>query len=338
MERRLEALLAAEREAEGADLARLAKRAGVGRTTFFRLRKSWSEDRSLEAVTPYSSRKDPDPLLKEVHSPFVAAARELLALDPSATDRQIVQSVMERLPSGPSINTAVRLLELLRREASSDEVDLLRDYGARLAIDILGVSAPLGGAPGGRVEVALGVVMEAASGLVLGWRVAPVGSGLRAQQDAILRATRSVRECRLDRADDQEALQIDICLAPTNRATDSLSAELRMIGGVSLLHGGRGRYGSLALRHLDRQLGRLVVRPSALTRRGAGGLLKEHWLSADRLGNIDAMAHDAFAEHNRDRTAELRKHRLIGDAGVPDGLMYQRLNRLLQASWFNAAL
>jgi len=297
---KLDALTASE--APGADLGGLAAAIGLSRVAFYRLRKRWTDDRTLRAIIPHGRRKSRAiaPRGGSAEGALFTAARIARRLVeegslPSSISNA-AQALVDELDGEISPQAAMRLLRSERLRIQRDPSHLRRLFGRQMVIDISAVSLAV---PDGEAVV-VAVVAEVASGLILGHDAGLVSESIHLQGAAIARAISWLG----DQADGSD-LPANTALVlgwtgDTGLMRDLSFAAWSTPGIKSVAERGPQRYGRQIVGLLGHRLGRLQFRPRA-TEPGRSGHFDTKSLSLPPtpLENARALVDEAVEAHNR---------------------------------------
>lgn len=180
----------------------LAEFAGVSRARFFELRKAWSK-RDLPALLRQQTRK---PSSKVKQSPLVEASVQYLRDNgPNTRNRAIARDLIAHgvlgepvgEPSVTQIQKLDRYIRVARRLMQTDADFLIRHYGYGLLIDLVGTDVILDlGEPQTAV---IALVIETASGVILGAGIGAAADESSIQASVIEQALQFVTYHRFDR-------------------------------------------------------------------------------------------------------------------------------------------
>ena len=269
--------------------------AGVSRATFHRIRREWSESRSIAALVPFLSRKArPDTLdmadatasdrvgaggnharapgvVESGQADIVDLARALVRgedgrhLSNGAIARILLESVGERI-SRPA---ATRLIQRIRREDRLEPDHLRVAYGEQMLIDFTAIGILLEGAHGCEIGLA-NVVLERASGLILAANVCDRLGACDAQRVGLSDALRFLSMQRLDIVgNNRPRMKFVAAEGPDGACNHDVRDALRSeLGPKNVKLSGERRFGRSLVSIIGPRIGHIEIR-SAATRRSA---------------------------------------------------------------------
>ena len=204
---RLSAL--ASLEAGDLNVGSAAELAGLSRQAFHKLRRRWKTERSIRSLTPYRFREQAKTVAMiespavdhsktgQSSDPFLAEALKTITDDPTDSNGSLGRQLRERLNEAISQPTAVELVRLARRLTALDPELLEATYGRSLLLDFVGVRIDGVVVEGDFMTVAA-IVLERASGIVLGFAVGKREAMRTLQIDAIRGALDTLSRHHID--------------------------------------------------------------------------------------------------------------------------------------------
>lgn len=141
--------------------------AGGSRAQFYRFRSAWSKKRSISSLVPYARR--PARRGGEFPEAEAAASREA-ARDPGDSVQELSERVRATLADPPSMVVLRRIAGDARRRVLLRADDLAARIGRGFAVEYVATDVPLA-VDGGAEWAHAAIVVERASGLVLGWAI-----------------------------------------------------------------------------------------------------------------------------------------------------------------------
>lgn len=321
--RRLEAIMSVERgKAVGAAAAEL----GIDRPAFFRLRRAWSTGRSLRSITPFAGRAprrlgpssgDSGGLVEEV----------IRASSPNSSARAMAEEVVRRSDGSISPDASLRMVRATRMRLSADR-DYLRDrLGRVLIVDVCAVSLAIHDDGGRVVPMAVAVVLDRASRLIVGHSACVATAALEGQMMAV-EATAPMQPSALS-APASESPELEVVIGyGSEQAVEELAVAGRRVGAQVVAKGDR-RCGSRMLSLIGHRLGRLRLRPRATNPLStwAGSTAGLSFAPMDQA-RARALIDEAVRAHNRER--------LVGLTGTDEGqhshLVARYLDRFVQVT------
>ncbi|GAA0732159.1 hypothetical protein [Sphingomonas japonica] len=307
------------------DLRTKAAAAGVTTDGLFAIRRKWEASRSLVSIAPYLGRAERQPTQRDEDDPVVVAARTLIAGMPGSPDSVLASRLRQQF--GTAIPNMIRLVRRLRRDEATVPDRIGGTFGRALLVDLSAIDRVTTDQPA--VPIVCAVVIERASGLILGAAVEESGGDtLTAQVAAVREAIAFVSKHALDVAGDISAVELTIGDGP-DAAEAFAAAERLKREGVDLRVNSSGprRYGQRLVSQLGKRLGRLWWRPR-FTAPGSEP-------SKADLGNAIAVADAAVLiageveDHNGEILAALAEGGIAPGWGKPDGAMAAALRRVL---------
>ena len=204
---RLRALLSLEagdvRIGEAADLA------GLSRQAFHKLRSRWTQERSIRSVIPYRFKAAdvPDgdgaggglPLDTKALSSDSATTLAIALIEehPAESNGRLGRRLRGSLDHRISLPTAVEAVRRARHLVALDPGALAKAFGRSLLIDFVGVRVDGVSVDTDRVVVAA-LVLERASGLILGFRAGDRDDMARLQTEAVRDALETIGDQGID--------------------------------------------------------------------------------------------------------------------------------------------
>lgn len=336
--RLLDRLEAVWRASRGEPLAPLAKLADLKRAGFYNLRKAW-ERNSLSGLIPHESRSGRGTVV-EIDDPLRALARTLLTERPLARNVDLAKALMDGRPdllpetAGPhgALSTLQRLERLVREERSRLVLDpqyLKGAYGAGLVLDLTAVSIVLDEEPRALCVVAL--LMEMASGLVLGSALGRAADGIGLQRSALEGGLSFLRRRKADVAP-LEGAPPDLSVVLTDGVdADRFSEAMSPCTGV--MHVGRvGGYsfGSFAGQIVGQRIGRVPMNPRRTLDIGPDAFMETRRAPVVSMEEARAIWTKEVERHNEDRVEALAKAGIV-DGASSDGRLAVLARRTLGA-------
>jgi hypothetical protein len=330
--RRLTALLAADGN-PAPDLTEIATSAGLSRTLFYNLRKRWSKNKSLRSISPYQPRSGggaeapdgsrPDGDAGRRHSNEAEAALAEILADPLANNGQIASRVAVSTRTALDRRTLVKIVQRERRLLHFRPLDLLPVYGRSLLADITAVEIAL--EEDEHLEVAvLAMLIERATGLVLGHAVGTAQDGIALQVKAALRAVAFLAE---HRADTPLGTPVDIRVVVGPAELEQVAR----IGDTLARHLGRENVVSVGWRRFGERAASLIGQPGRVRLRPMATMPQQEMLDPSRIpgprlsrADADALLGTELARHNRSALDGLRVVGLAG-GGEAAGAMSRRI-------------
>lgn len=330
---RLKALIAVERGARPA--AVYAKAAGMDPTRFSRLRKRWLEERSLRTVIPQAHRR-----VRRITPRYDFAwatgddklvEREVHQASCNASVSSIARRVVEGVHGTMSLQTATRLV---RQQIAQDRLDpdsLREKFGDELRIDLSAVSLALSGQRDDEAPaVVVAMVLEVASGLILGSAAGEAAVSIKLQHEAIANAIKFLN------IDERQAINSRMTIVlgwAEDRRLWDLAYALHGLPGVErIIEKTPGRFGKGIVEILGHRIDRLRLRPKSTDPRSPKHR-ETKTLSMPPMSAMHARAlvEEAVANHNAPIIALLNREGLLGPASAAGGRMTNALQSIVSS-------
>lgn len=358
---RLEKML--EADLGVAKQASLARALGINRSYFLTLHRRWKVDRRLSTLVPYQARPARRMVRSRANELMELTVRRLLLRSPSrlrnseiakratareARRRDRLERMKGRSPDAPSTkidldrsrnDAALKIVHRVRRELASDVTWLKRRYGGEIALDVTAISLALVNEAGVHRQAIVALVIEAASGFILGHAMGSFEIALELSTSAIAMA-----KARLDR----ETLDVcDVASEKTNVSAIVADVPVPSSGGagempsavasddhLELRRGSARRYGLLTREYIGPRIGRMIIHPRATyTGNAKLDLAGRRYVEA---GPDDAAALWAYEVERHNQPIEDRLRNLKGLC--PSGRMTAALMELEVVLQGNARL
>lgn len=319
--RRLEAVWLADK---GKPLAHLAELAGLKRSAFFDLRKAW-QAHSVAALVRFDSKRARG-VTGEATEPLVFKAMEILRESkPSIRNIEVARRLRTVDPQNSvgdklhELQRAERYVQAARRKLLLDTEYLNNSYGRSIIIDLTAIDIILEDPRPSHAIVAM--VLDAASGLVLGSALGPVSYGVDLQVAAIDDALDFLKEERADYIPKGgPAPDLAIMLPPELNDSDSITALLQAhAAGLVVGHAGGFSFGQHAVQCIGRRIGRVALAPRRTLTLDSVSKFFVPKFSGVSLERARALWARELIRHNMDRIEALKAAKLIGTRGKPKG-------------------
>ena len=265
----VERLDAAWRALNGEAWEPLAQELGLKRSAFYDLRNGW-RDRALSGVIPYDKRagrriktKPKDPLRKK--------ARDLLlAREGGGRNVDVAKRLLrdaEKRTGDLSENARLAALQRMERlvqderRALAGDLDYLRaSYGQRVIVDLSAVNIIL--EEPRRAFAVAAMVLEDASGLVLGSALGTLDDALATQRHAVRSAIAFVRRHRADVDPAGPLSDVTLTMAPGLRCDEAEGEDLaKAVRNFSVFRNSPYGFGRSIVQAIGPRVGRVVVAP-----------------------------------------------------------------------------
>ena len=203
-------------DANEVQVGQAADRAGLSRQAFHKLRKRWLADRSIRSITPYRFKPSDAPGIdsKDAGQSFGRAgssdrlakrrATELIGDYPSESNGTLGRKLRDLLGDSISLPTAVKTIQRTRNATALNPSLLAKTYGSSLLIDLVGIRID-GVALDTDEPVMAALVLERATGLILGFDAGDPTRMERSQLSSIRSALDYIEHLGIDRAAEREA-------------------------------------------------------------------------------------------------------------------------------------
>lgn len=312
--RRLSAILSVE---DGEPVGAAASALGVDRPAFFRLRSAWSRSRSLRSITPFAGRA-PRRLGPSTGDHSGLVEEVIRASSPNASARAMADEVVRRSGGSISLDASLGMVRAARMRLSADPNYLRDRFGRVLLVDVSAVSLAVYDAGDKVLPMAVAVVLDRASRLILGHSACVATAVLEGQKRAV-QATAIVGSTSDGRrAPESAKLEVVIGYGPDG-TVEELATAARLVG-ADVIDRGDSRCGSRLLSLMGHRLSRLRLRPratnpSSIWAESTAGL---SFAPMDQV-RANALINEAVREHNRARLIGL-----AGNHGSDDGHLVER--------------
>jgi hypothetical protein len=305
----------------------LAKQAGVSRPRFYLLRQSWARD-DIKALLPWG--EVPKRSSRTTQLGFVE--RSAAILRESVSDVRNTDIVAKVLPAitgkqwseitVSDRQNAERSLVKLRADVQMEEGYLHERFGAAVIVDLVQTNVVLTEL---HMPSVLGLVLEPASGLILGAAIEPTSNAAKAQLDALHRAAAYIASNDIDMRQQAPKPALWATLAPGIRPF----AVLKGLDGVASKYaafepGGYGR-GPCVVQCIGKRLGKFCLSPRhaltcdpeiTLARRGGASLSSKQ---------ANAALEYEVNRHNNARLKAVKRALASGSAIEARGAMHDVL-------------
>ncbi|WP_375393486.1 hypothetical protein [uncultured Sphingomonas sp.] len=334
---RLEAVWRAE---QGEPLGPLADLAGLKRAAFYNLRVAWRAH-SLAGLVPHDTRSgrrvdvgDDSPLRKE--------AETLLRANPLSRNVDVARAMIDANPelvpddAGPNHGLTVlqRLQRLVgdeRRRLTADAAFVRAAYGGELVLDLTAVQIVLDGAE--RSLAVAAILMETASGIVLGSALGMKDDGRSLQRDALIAGLSFLSLNSADLPPLRDVTPGLGWMLPPDIEPDSLVGLVEPhVGELMAGRAGGFSFGQQVLQIVGPRIGRTPLNPrrTLTADMEIDEYLKRRVAPVVTLKEARAIWAREVERHNADRVSALTKAGIVS-AGVPDGRLAAVIRAVLTA-------
>lgn len=320
---RLEAVWRAER---GEPLGPLAELAGLGRAAFYNLRVAW-RTKSLAGLVPHDTRSGRRVTASD-DDPLRLRASAHLRDEPGRRNVEIAKLLMDQDTSlvgdnsGPhdALTVLQRLERLVREERrglARDPVFLTGAFGQGLVLDLTAVSIVLGGAE--RELAVVAIIMETASGLILGSALGRKDEGRLLQCNALVAGLDFLRQHKADLPPSRDAAPDLGLMLPSGvdpgRVVEALVAhvdELTVgrVGGFS--------FGQQVVQVVGSRIGRMPLNPRRTLSFDIEDFMSRRMAPTVTLLEAQAVWAREVDRHNADRIVALVDAGIVY-GGLPEG-------------------
>ncbi len=307
------------------DLRAKATAAGVTTDGLFAIRRKWEASRSLASIAPYLGRAERQPTQRDEDDPVVVAARALIATMADSPDSVLASRLRQEFKT--AIPNMIRLVRRLRRDDATDPDRIGGTFGRSLLVDLSAIDRVTIGPPA--VPIVCAVVIERASGLILGSAVEESGGDTIAAQTAAVRgAIAFVSRHALDVAGDIAAVELTVGDGPDADRAFATAGRMKLEGvDLRVNSSGPRRYGQRLVSQLGKRLGRLWWRPR-FTAPGSEPS-KADRNNAIAVADAAVLIAGEVEEHNGEILAALAEGGIVPGWGNADGAMIAALKRVL---------
>lgn len=314
------------------DMRTKAIAAGLTTDGLFAIRRKWDSSRSLASIAPYLGRAERQPTQRDDDDPIVIAARALIAEMAGRPDSVLASRLREKF--GTSVPNMIRLVRRLRRDDATDPERIGQTFGRSLLVDLCAIDRVTLASPPSPIVCA--VVVERASGLILGTAVeASGGDTIVAQVAAVRAAMAFISDHELDVDGDEAAVELTI--GDGGKAAEAFAAANRLKDkGIDLRVNSVGprRYGQRLVSQLGKRLGRLWWRPRSTA--PASEPAKPDLANGIAIGDAAILVAGEVEAHNAMMFGNLAEGGVCAGWGNTDGAMTAALRRVLAMMGENA--
>lgn len=262
--KRLEAVWRAE---NGEPWEPLATTVGLGRAAFYNLRRAWREQ-SLEGIIPYERRS-----ARSLETPESAPIRHLarsillnseLELSNSMAARRLLDEAGNDAAIGGSnqqtrIQWAERLIRHERRRLALDPQFLQRNFAKRIILDLTAIPIVMKGEEDLAV---VAIVMDAASGLILGDCFGSIDDAIELELVATRNALNFVEDMRERENWGYTGYpDLDLILPPNSDRTNPPASLLAASRSLEIRPPGTYAYGQRIVQTVGPKIGRIPLAP-----------------------------------------------------------------------------
>lgn len=317
---RLEAVWRAD---QGEPLGPLANLAGLKRAAFFNLRKAWGQH-SLAGIVPNETRAGRK-VTTAKDDPIRSRARELLRAEPRARNVDIAKRLLgsDALKSDRNVQLAnlqrsERMVQHERRTLSQDEDFLRAAYGQGILVDITAISVILDEDPRGLAVV--GMVIETASGIILGSALGRASEGVSIEIAALSNSLEFLAQHRADRPLSQSGKPDLTAVLANGVDLDRAEEQLRKsVDELTLAKAGGFSFGAQAVQNIGPRVGRMVLNPRRTLSIDVDSFVKKRRFNSLPVDQARSVWKREVDRHNSDRIRALVAAKIIDGGGVADG-------------------
>ncbi|USU06622.1 hypothetical protein NF699_08180 [Sphingomonadaceae bacterium OTU29LAMAA1] len=306
--RRLRALVAFK---EGLAPSGAAAMSGMGRSNFFRLKKSWSEKPDLRELAGVAGRRVRGPGF----GPAQKRARRLatkLAADRDIADMTvgaIVEHVRSKMKERISVASLENIAREIRQDVRNEPRRLIDNYGRRILIDISAVSLVARREEGSEPQLlGLALVIEEWSGLILAAEPTFLNESVEAQLSSVQQAIRLISAEKLEPVA-AEATDVRAVIGLASSRSDEALAYLLVsnLGPNRAVRHGARRFARLTMETIGPSLGRVKIIPqSTSTGKATAAAVRTLGRSVTDLATASDLVQLSVDEHNRPVLKRLR--------------------------------
>lgn len=269
---------------------------GMSRTSFHRLRHSWSPGDPIDVLVPYMTRAPRTGQKGKVGSALAgedtvrdnvekkasrnevsrkraggtddqiglkACARDLAIADPAATNGELARRLVEMMPKGTaSVRTATVLFQRMRREMRRDPGNICINYGSQILADFTAIDMTIAG-PDGDEPALASFIVERSTSLILAAGVAYRSRALAMQKLTLLEARNFIGHERID-VSSQAPVRMLFVLGEGDRGETFWLDHPHAISAnglpIEFMADGPRRFGRRLIATVGPRIGRLVIR------------------------------------------------------------------------------
>lgn len=334
---RLEAVWRAE---QGEPPGALANLAGLKRAAFYNLRVAWRKN-SLAGLVPHDTRSGRR-IDADKDDPLRSQAVALLRASPLRRNVDLAKSIMDAnrslVPEDAGPNYALTVLQRLQRLVGEERRRLAADpafvgtaYGGELVLDLTAVQIIIESS--GRSLAIAAILLETASGLVLGSALGEMHQGTSLQCDALKSGLSFLESQKADIADSSDAMpRLGWMLPPGVDAEQIAGSVEPHVGELIMGRAGGFSFGQQVLQVVGPRIGRTPLNPrrTLLANVDMEEYPKRRVAPVLTLDEARAIWAREVERHNADRVDALTKAGIIG-RGVPHGRLAAVIRAMLVA-------
>jgi hypothetical protein len=306
----------------------LASKIDLKRAAFFNLRKSW-RTHGIAGVIPNGSQRGRSVIAPDDDPLWTGATAMLRFQGGGARNVDIARSLLgHKLTSSgkdmAELQRIERLVQHARRALARDPEYLQEAYGSGLLIDLTAVSIVL--ADPDPTPAIVAVVVETASGLVLGSRVGHRDDASELQHAAIRIALQFLDEHRADRHRKKKSVALGLTLPPS-RNKDDLQLEELHAAVRSLEFGMPGgfNYGQALTQLVGPRIGRMILAPRSTLAIDGAEYLRKRIAPVLELDQAISNWDREVLRHNQPILEVLKATGLVDGEGSPDAALARTL-------------
>jgi len=309
---------AVNRARAGESPEELAVHIGVGRASFFKMRRRWQAERTLAVLVPRAKRRGGRPKLE--HDQVDGED-----LDSGAARRGGTPSA--RLPSVPTVRRMLR--DRRRAEAMKPEL-LLENFGSRFALDLTAIDIPI--SVYGEIEWAGGAFfLELQSGLILSAAVGTLAESDFLSRQAVESGCAFAEKKRLRVLPDPV---LEAVVGDSSLSLHGYADYLRWLKEVAepehLFTAGNQRFGRFLLNAAGRRIGRVRLKPRTTVRTEKISPSDLQGRTPVSVSNAQILLDEEIRRHNEPIEEKLTELGLL--SGGEDGALLRAFEPKRRAS------
>lgn len=308
---------------------------GVSKSTLYRLKNAWHQERSIRALAGAANR----PPRGSGSAANLEQARRIateIVRDADAETLSIhalALRVKETTSLGISLKAAEVIVREARRRMTSESGEVPEGYGHRLLLDTVAISLSITHHSVRPHLALLTVVMERTTGLMLSAKVSSRRYAAAAQRTALRAAQSFLRSSYFDVPGDEPAELLAVAPPVEADRQDLLVATLiGNLGRNAVVTEGTGRFGRRTIELIGRRLGPLHLIPRA-TEHGTAEAARVSATGREPvpLSTATEFVRHVVDDHNAPILERLRRAYELGHTTViaTPGRMYRTLDRAL---------
>lgn len=246
------------------DAKRFAEQADVSLARFYPLLRKWAEARSISALVPYAGKRTTRSIAR-ADQEVLDTVKNLVAEHPEASQETLARALFDQFKGRASLSYLRRLIAAERAADTRKELGGDAGFGKTVLIDASALDLIVKVAPDLFDWVTVGIVVDVATGMILGHATGRTASAGDLQGDASRHAVVAVSKLELPLADGNVEPKFVVVVPHTGNPIALLRevARLHRVEGDIQIVESRGtrHVGEHLKRAVGKRIGRLELRP-----------------------------------------------------------------------------